>query len=196
METRELTGVADPAFGAWLDLWTMSFPESERVPPSAVLGALSGVGDHLLLVGEECGEAVALAWCEGQCGGRSVALWYLATAPSARNRGLGARAFADVERYALRRWPSARALLWEVEPPDEADGLAARRIGFYRRLGGRVLRGEAVAYTVQANPWSEPIAMLVMVKPLVDGVTDDEAVALCRECFGDELTMEGRAWLE
>lgn len=84
---------------------------------------------------------------------------HFATAPAARNRGLGARA---MERFLEQ---SDKPVVLEVELPE--DDLSRRRIGFYSRLGFDLWTG----YDYVQPPYREgggPLGMLLMASGGLD----------------------------
>ena len=83
---------------------------------------------------------------------------HLATLPSLRGRGLGAKLIES-----LRDTPGVRIML-EVEPP--ADELTRRRVGFYNRLG--LMLHSSLPYT--QPPYSAgqpPVRLCLMTDPEV-----------------------------
>jgi GNAT superfamily N-acetyltransferase len=104
---------------------------------------------------------------------------YLATSPELRGKGMGGALFDGiVER--LQKEENCRLVLWEVEDPEEiarSQGekeaeLARRRIGFYRRCGGKLLGG--VEYLLHiGRPFMTPFPAFVMVAGPAD-VTPEE----------------------
>jgi hypothetical protein len=112
-----------------------------------------------------------------------------------RGRGLGAAIYGLLwERLAAAGY--AR-LMFEVERPDVVEGdaarqLAERRIGFYQRLGARVLSG--VEYWQSVGPHQPPVLMHLMVDAR-EGCSPDEAFAWAKGLFGDAVRQLGELGL-
>jgi hypothetical protein len=85
-----------------------------------------------------------------------------------------------------------------IPRPDtvESEGLAAlaeRRIGFYRRLGARVLTG--IEYLQRVGPHQPPVPMHIMVQ--CAGIcAADEVYGWAKGLFGDAVRQVGELGLE
>jgi hypothetical protein len=89
-------------------------------------------------------------------------------------------------------------MLFEVEipellPTDEKRLLAERRIGFYKRMGAKLIRG--IDYIQQVAPHQQPVKMHVMVHPF-EQITPDEAFDIAKSLFEDSITRTGDITLE
>jgi GNAT superfamily N-acetyltransferase len=203
LEIVELTDPADELLLPWLDLCETAFPPAERVLISTHLRILArkargeATEQHMLAALDAQRALVGMAWYQVEREAGSAFLWYLAVVPPERGRGLGADLYMEILRRVA---PEARALFFEVEIPaqigtDEGRRLAARRIGFYRRLGARRLSG--IRYLQYVGPHQPPMPMHVMVHPLrppnAGSPAADAAAlyALAREFWGDWLSQDG-----
>ena len=202
LEYRTLTSVSDPYYDIWLDLYQTSFPLSEQLQISALNRMLRSAESGSIERGYvELGLALA--------GGRPVGIYlfaiplpgdfailsYLAVQSECRSRGRGAEIYREILRRAKVRSSDLRALIYEVEDPNHAEGIeserfAHRRIGFYRRLGGRLVTG--VRY-LQSVGWQPPIPMHLMIHDLSENgaVTPSNSFELLRSAFGDEVSHIG-----
>ena len=136
----------DPLLPEWLSLYQSAFPPDQRVPVAGLLSLLAARETSTvsnLAVLDESGKLVGLVIFERHESQQALFLWYLAVIPSRRDQGLGARIYRQIiAEYAA----GCTALVFDVEIPELAgDGaeqaLRARRIGFYRRLGAKLLTG-------------------------------------------------------
>ena len=195
-----LTGLADPRLLPWMELYELSFPPSERLLISTMLAlaleqsrfARSGAPrDEWLLSALDGDEFVGLVHYRRYPEERLAALWGLATRPELRGRGLGAAIYLALWRRL--REEGCRAVLFEVERPDAAEDdarreFAARRIGFYRRMGAQLLTG--VEYLQQIGPHQPPVPMHIMAQP-AETCSAEDAFAWARALFGDAVWQVG-----
>jgi len=195
----EITDINDDLLLPWLRLWETAFPPVERILVSDLLKVLKdkarglSVYDHLIAALDESGKFVGLIqyeiWPE-----ISLALfWYLAVDPDIRGRGLGAKCYAEVKRRAKEA--GAKALLFEVELPEESDDpeLARRRIEFYRRQGALLLSG--IRYLQFIGTHQPVVPMHIMLHPF-EPMTPRQAFGLARKVFGDYVTQTGELELK
>lgn len=184
-----IQGFQDPWLGPWLDLYQVAFPPSEQMRLSYVLQTLNEVASDpdspttllCALDGDPTPEFAGMAWYEQLQPGPSTGLWYLAVPESLRGKRVGAAIYQEIVRRA--RNAGSRALLFEVESPEHSPhpDLARRRIEtFYRPLGARIARN--VVY-YQSVGWQPRVRMSLMVHPLVEDLTDDEALSLLTAVF-------------
>lgn len=96
----------------------------------------------------------------------SIAVYveHLAVDPSQRGSGIGAAAVR-----ALVSDAAPRPLLLEVEPESDANPMAARRIGFYRRCGLEVLPGDYIQPPYGPGLPAVPL-LLMSTDPRLDAV--------------------------
>lgn len=201
VQYTEIVDLNDELLLPWLDLYETSFPPHERILVSGHLRVLqaraAGVptDEHLLAAIDEAGAMVGMA--RVLIRPDEVAyLWYLAVSPAARNRGLGSTFYREIVRRAEEA--GCRALIFEVEIPErEADEerrrLAQRRIGFYRRLGARLLAG--IHYLQSVGPHQPPTPMHIMVHGF-SPLDPQDAFLLAQALFGDAVTATGTLILE
>lgn len=116
-------------------LYTSSFPPEERRPWNDIVHPESPFGPHLSIieVTDDSGNR--------RFGGL-ITIWefdhiryveHFAVDETLRGSGIG----AEILRRVLEA--STKPLVLEVEPPEESNPMAARRIGFYRRCGLELL---------------------------------------------------------
>lgn len=188
---RRLAGLEDPLLMDWLDLYEETFPLSERSLVSALLAGLRDGSADLLAAADPEGRLVALAYLEPRSHFRVGYLIYLAVQPDQRSRGVGGRMLAAVCTAAQRRCPDLRAVMLEVEDPDEPQSgtreSALRRIAFYTRYGGRILGG--IDYRLRGPLWHEAVPLRVMFLP-VGAITPSEALEAVQATL-DGVTVLG-----
>ena len=138
-------------------LYDTAFPAEEREPRSVTHAGLErGLVDVLRLrsTGETLGFAIVHRLVEPE----AAFLVYLAVAPNARGKGLGAALFEEVARR------SRGGVVWEVDRPamasDAAErALRERRQRFFERLGGRIVFSD---YLQPALHGPSPVPMALM----------------------------------
>jgi ribosomal protein S18 acetylase RimI-like enzyme len=135
----ELRGAARDRFER---IYEQSFPAEERDDTDRLLASVAS-GRHLCYVAEQGGVLVGLAVLLPLTGCRAQYLEYLAIDPTRRDRGLGARLLRDVRRLAEQAPKGPLDIVFEVEPPGDAQGpeqeIRRRRVAFYERQGASVV---------------------------------------------------------
>jgi GNAT superfamily N-acetyltransferase len=201
LRVSEIMDINDGLLLPWLDLYETAFPPGERVLVSLLLDLLKskmrGFNQErqLLTASDEKHELVGMAMYELVCEAETAMLRYMAITADQRNLGLGTSLYQEVLR---RIEPVAKALLVEVESPDEFETeagrqLAHRRIQFYRRHGAFLLRG--IRYIQHVGSHQPPIPMYVMVHPF-QSINPQTAFELARAVFADSITRVGTLTLE
>ena len=189
--------------GPWLDMYQQSFPLNEQVLVSAFVRALQqgfegeSAGASMLVLEEEgSASPLGICWHELALGGRALWLYYIAVAPEARGQGVGARFYRDVVELAKTENPGLELMVFEVEHPGTLEGegraLAERRIGFYRRLGAKLVSN--IVYYQEVG-WQPPVRMHLMAHPLSD-IGEDAIADMLRELFGHLAEPFDRVVLE
>lgn len=202
LRTVEIENINDDLLLPWLDLYESAFPECEKVPVSSHLKILKerACGEtsynYLIAALNEYGDFAGLARFSFHKAKQFAYLWYLAVMPQMRNLGIGAQVYKDV--YERSKAEGLDALLFEVEIPAEtaskADAeFARRRIGFYRRLGARMLTG--IHYLQSAGPDKPKTPMHIMIHS-IKPITPQEAYNMAEYLFEDSITMTGIIRLE
>ncbi len=207
----ELLTLDDPLLLPWLDLYEISFPPDERVPVSRILnvlheharGAASGqhllaaVPDSLLAPGQLSPNyrvtdqrITALLYTYEPPASPAAFLWYFAVQPGLRGQGLGSRLYRDV---LARLGPQARALIFDLEDPDQMESPAGkeqalRRVAFYQRLGARVLGG--IEYIQRCADHLPPLRLLLMIHPVKE-ITPGEAYDLAKAAMPEAVRQVG-----
>jgi len=198
----EITDINDDRLLPWLDLYEMSFPPREKVLVSAFLKDLKATAngiahnEHMVAIVNGSGEIVGLQSYTYRHNTRVAQLWYFAVATEARNSGLGGRCHREVLRQVKEL--GARVAFWEVEVPEQMEtrenrDLAQRRIEFYRRHGGRMLQG--IDHASQAAPHQPVTPYHLMLVPF-EPMTPDEAFALAKEAYGEDVRQVGELGME
>ncbi len=126
---RRITSCDDTLFASLVDVFVESFPENERRPLSWFKELVETEPRfHCVVYPEELRCAALLCYWHFD---RFVYVEYLAVNPAIRSSGLGSRLMQEfLDNIAL-------PVVLEVEPP--VSPLTERRIGFYQRLGFRLL---------------------------------------------------------
>jgi ribosomal protein S18 acetylase RimI-like enzyme len=201
MRLVEIADLHDALLLPWLELYETAFPPAERVLVAELLEAVTrrasddAEAERLVALLDDRDAFVGLM--QYQIVERAAAvLWYFAILPDARNRGLGAAAYhallAELDREPVQ------ALLFEVEIPELAHGpeerrLAERRIGFYRRLGARLMVG--IQHIQRVGEHQAPIPMHVMVHPRAT-LDAQAAFEVAKAVFADSVAQVGPLTLE
>ncbi len=195
----EITSLNDPIYDRWLDLYQTSFPLNEQMLVShfnALLRARqSGETGQVPLFAclDAEGRFKALIHYEAFPELRAAVLWYFAVEPQERSQGIGSAAYDLLLRHLQTEQPAIRALFYEVEDPEVCESPehllnAQRRIAFYKRNGAAQLSG---IHYVQSVGWQPPLQMCLLVHPYTT-IEPEEAFALARQLFGDNLHRIGR----
>jgi ribosomal protein S18 acetylase RimI-like enzyme len=196
----DLRGLDDELLLPWLDLYETAFPAAEKVLVSNHLAALQGrpeePGEHHLMAALSGGQFAGLARYHVLPEIATSYLWYLATRPELRSRGIGAELYGEIVRRAQAS--GMRTLMLEVEIPEEMVSpemriLAERRIGFYRRQGARLLTG--IHYLQFLSTYHQPVPMHLLFHPITP-LTATEAFETGKALFEEWLEQTGELRLE
>ena len=194
----DLYSLEDELLLPWLDLYETAFPAAERLLVSDILRAVQAGLEpppetpRVVAAVTGPGTLVGLALYTLCHAGGAANLVYLATAPEVRNQGYGAWLYrADCRSNAQHA--GAQGVVIEVEIPERAEtaegrALAERRIGFYRRLGARLILG--IDYLQTVGRHQVPISLHVMVHPF-QPMAAEEMLALAQGCFGEAISRSG-----
>ena len=195
----EITDPNEDPFLHWLDLFEISFPANEKLLFSTLLKILKSKGQgeaagmRMIAIQDEEGRTVGMTLYQLLPEKSLATLWYLATDPSERSRGLGGKIY---EQLISGLDPSLyKALILEVEIPGEIHSSpdADRRIRFYKRNGAYLLRG---IHYLQDIGWHQPqTPMHLMVHPL-QPLTPEQVFQLAQSAFGDLIHQTGPLSLE
>lgn len=191
---REITNIEDPFFPAWLDALEMGFPAFERNLPSVFFDLLKGreannpqsLRRHIVAALDK-EEGALEGFIVYQLNPPVLYLWYLLVKPHFRCIGIGSQMFNEIVDRAV----DCEAVLWEVERPDVAVDLAGqleaeRRVGFYRKLGGKVV--ENVIYRQPSLRPDQPSRLMyIMFLPLMQ-ISDQRVMELIEMTF-DGITI-------
>lgn len=185
LRLHHITSISDPFLPPWLDLFQTAFPLHEQIQISSLLGALTSR--------EEDRAVFTAALLEDKFAGMALhqrredvaVLWYLAVHPDFRGQGLGSQLYGMIRAG----YPEARALVYEIERPDQARTAgdreqAERRIAFYRRLGGRVALN--LRFWMSVGDWQPKTLMYLVIHPL-QPMNPDDALQIFRQLFSDGI---------
>lgn len=204
LTVRPLSLPDDPLREPILRLYEASFPDAFREDTDVFLRSI-GEGDIRLRVAVDTANGGALAgffaYVPPQEGSSAAAepvmyLPYLAAHPDYRGKGVAGPvlwgAVADVAEQT-----GARAVLLEVEKPEDDPEHYAGRIRFYQRQArwpARLLQGGYRYVQVIPGRHDHPTMWLMVATPASRPLTPDAAFALCQSCFGDSVErLEGGA---
>ncbi len=173
----DLLDIGDDLLLPWLELYETAFPPSERLLVAAQLQLLkrnaeSAAPDvHMLAVLDERETLAGILQYEIVPDVSAAFLWYLAVQPAQRNRGLGAQIYREM--WKRLETQGCQALVLEVEIPEEAESdeqrqLAIRRIGFYRRLGARLMLGVEHMQEIGWHHAPTPMHVMIDARPPAD----------------------------
>lgn len=202
IQIHEIESITDDLLLQWIDLYETAFPPRERVLVSDHLRLLRNkeLGrnkhEHILAAVDDNGDLAGMARYEIVAKCSTAYLWYLAVNAECRNRGMGVAIYKDIA--ARVQADGAKSIIFEVEIPQEASSqdeaeFAKRRIGFYRRLGAKVLTG--IIYIQSVGPHQPSIPMHLMIHSFFEQDAED-AYNLAACMFGDSLTRNGPIGLE
>jgi len=170
--------LAGPAADEWAQLeriYLASFPPGERDPFGEIVAAVQQGALQLWVARVAAtGEIVGLAIAGALPQSGLMYLAYLAVEESWRNRGVGAALFRFLADEAARV-AGARGLLWEVQPErsDDPGHIQNRRLRFYQRLGGRLVRC-APHYRMPNLAGEGTIPLRLMWLPLAQGLDEPD----------------------
>jgi ribosomal protein S18 acetylase RimI-like enzyme len=192
----EITRLDDELLLPWLDLYETAFPPDQKVLVSHFLRLLQerAAGrdnGQLMLAAQDANGFAGLAFYQLLPEAALAHLWYLAIAAERRGHHLGAALYYEIVARVQRA--GARALFLEVEDPAQATtaqqaALAVRRIGFYRRLGARLLGGVHYLQYVGAHQPEIPMHLMAHTWP---AATPAWAYTEAKRLFGDFLSQTG-----
>src|SRR5579859_1078515 len=171
MTYRFVSGLTEAARAGFVRIYEESFPPSERDDTGSLLQSLVE-GARTCYLAERGQEVVGLAVLSHLGGARVEFLEYLAVDPAERGQGLGGRFLAHLRGELESSAQRPLGMIWEVEPPDPADGpertTRERRIAFYER-GGAVIVKDAPGYEAPNLNGQGTLPFLLMWLPLGEG---------------------------
>lgn len=197
MTIHRMSSPTDPLAPEWVRVYERSFPERERMQVahywSALQAAARGEGDAPnMLALMEGGALQGIAdWvlADPECA------WLYYIAAREPGGGRGARLFDAVVGDIGAHVPAVQAVLIEVEIPDAPTThdavIAARRIGWYRRMGAWLLEPlEGYTYIQEVGDWQPETPMALMLYRMPGaGLRPDEGLRLIKKVVGDALTV-------
>ena len=189
---REIVDPADPLLDSfWFPLYRRAFPDDERVAEDDHRAAVADPDRHVLVALDD-GRPVAIARYDVFSESLPAAfayLMYMAVDERSVSRGHGQQIFGEVVRRLTDDPAAPRVIVFEVQQQAESNSpehhqLPDRRIAFYRRQGSTVLGG--VEY-VQHVPGHAGVPMLIMARPLGEGVLPVDVFVAARHLFDDDV---------
>lgn len=150
-EIRPVRDITDSGLDTVREIYNEAFPPEERREWKAMLSLISEEPAFTLYVAEDGCTPVGFitSWDFGDF----VYAEHLATTAGVRNKGYGTKIFNSLTEKI------GKDLIFEVERPEDSP-MAARRIGFYERLGMKVVETSYIQ-----PPYSEglnPVPMYLM----------------------------------
>jgi len=179
-----------PSLGQFETIYLESFPPAERAPFQDLIKEIESRKYRLLTL-REGGTLRGFALSTSLSGLDVQLLAYLAVERRYRDRGFGGRLLqALIDSLTLQG--NVAGILIEVDPKGAEDGhdlgMAARRIGFYERLGAQVVDG-AAGYRAPNLAGEGSLAMQLMWLPIKNPKQELEGEKL-RRCVA-ALLVEG-----
>ena len=205
---RPLAGLEDPLFPELLALYETAFPLMFR-DDTEVFSRMIADGEMTVEIALETvssniqSPAMAgfFAWSlvDDGTGKPLIYLPYLAVHEAYRGKRMVGAALWDALANSAQR-AQARAVLLEVEMPEDDPEYWAQRIGFYQRRPrwpARLLQGGYQYVQRIAGRTDNPTMWLMVAAPADSPLTPDEAFDACKQCFGDLIERtEGTLALE
>jgi len=161
-------------------IYLESFPPAERAPFEELIEEIDS-GKYDLLTIREKGLLRGFAVSMALSGLDVHLLAYLAVERHCRSRGLGGRLVRTLVE-SLASQGNVGGLLIEVDPEEAEDDrdlrMAARRIGFYERLGAQVVDG-AAGYRAPNLAGEGSLAMRLLCLPISEPELKGERLRTC-----------------
>src|SRR5882724_4805549 len=136
---QHLTTFAPDALEQIQAIYDVSFPREERKPFWMVADAMQkGRYDVFVMTQETASKIVAFGLLVPLRVSHAMYIEYYAVAPHLRGRGIGSQLYVSVVAFFNKTDRSA--IVWEVDPPEQAGDDNERRIRFYERLGAHLIK--------------------------------------------------------
>lgn len=166
MQLSRITDPASETFRRLMDLYELSFPPAERRDRQSLARLLGNEGRmHFCAIIDDDGAMAGLLvyWDLHTF----IYMEHLAVFPDMRNRGIG--------RRLLQHLPTlySKPLVLEAEPAD--DGMAGRRIDFYRRNGFDVVETDYIQPAYKAG--GDQLPLWIMAHGKMDSHQVQEAIS-------------------
>ncbi len=152
--------ISESLFGEVWRLLEQSFPSNERWDYAGFLGEYANPEFNSLIYCPDKLGGVLNYWDFGEF----IYVEHFAVSPELRGQGTGAALMEE-----LRRRAGGRPLALEAEPPEDSP-IAARRIGFYNRIGFVQNPYEYIQPAMGEN--EQPLPLVIMSSPEI--FTEDE----------------------
>lgn len=197
---HEIVSLNDPLLFDWLDAVQTNFPPDEQMLASFYLRFLvaKSEGDDealtyrmLAVLNAEDQSLIGAVLYQTIPELSAVYLWYLlVAAKDQRGQGLGTAFYTEIVRRANEEIPDLKAIVLEVERPDQALSdeqciESEQRIRFYRRLGVQIATN-LTYYQSLDRPDQKPKLMYVCIHPLRT-ITDEDKYQLSLSALGNGI---------
>jgi ribosomal protein S18 acetylase RimI-like enzyme len=174
------------------EIYEASFPPSERDETAGLIASIEA-GERLCFLARRDGVVVGLA-VVFRLNGPSVAfLEYLAVAPNERSAGIGSSMLAHLQTHLKTGGEDVVGVLFEVDPPAEADGaeraLRERRVGFYLRHGASVVECAPRYRAPNLIREDETVNFTLIWLPVADEAPTELAGSFLQRCVEAVLTQ-------
>ena len=163
LEFNFISDSSSPYFQRALEIYVDSFPANERQPIEKIRQWVD-CGDYRLIAARQGDDLLGFSLLRLFENADFALLDYFAIARHHRGQGVGSALFRRTSDFALTEVPVSFMLL-EVEDPafgsQSEKSARQRRVGFYKRFGGRVVKN--FQYLLPPLAGGGPANMLLMV---------------------------------
>jgi ribosomal protein S18 acetylase RimI-like enzyme len=194
----EIDRLDHPLIPAWKALYLDAFPPTERMGWKAHFEKCipERPQTHFVLAVTADNEFAGLAsyGIDETDVGEVLFLWYLATVPALRSRGIGQAVMTEIKRRAEESGCVGVVIevaIPELAPDRDEARLDFRRIGFYKRQGAKLVREIYYQQGVtvdEGDEQPEKLPMHLMIIPIKDLTLDEYRVIA--EAMGAEVVGE------
>ena len=179
MQGIRLTAATTDMLTRLRKLYEASFPPEERRGWESITGAANDAPGPILRAirdddGAVCGMVTFWSF------GKFTYIEHLAVDSGLRGKGIGARVLEELARAC------GNAIVLEVDPPENSNPMAIRRIGFYRRNGLGILCEDGTPYPYIQPPYATGLPSVPLLLMSTDITLDPREVekVLHREVYG------------
>lgn len=161
IEFKQIQNIDHPDFEVAIALYEQTFPAYERVPVTWIQEAIIAKKAQLW-VGYYQEQLALMSILYSLPSQDFILLEYLATVPHLRNIKIGSQFLNYIINFVKNQ---SKTLVLEVEHPDfgEHRELKQRRVGFYQRLGAKILQD--ILYILPALDGTKTTEMILMIIP-------------------------------
>lgn len=204
---HEIDDLNDPRFLDWLDALQTGFPPDEQMLTSFFLRLLQRKARqeegterfHLVAILDDEEKQAGMMMYQMLPDEKVCYLWYILVEENRRSQGLGSRIYREMVQRAQTEIPDLRAVIYEIDRPDQAlnETLrveAERRIVFYRRHGMKIASN--LQYHQSVGRRDQPSRLMYLCVHPLQPMSNDEAYAMLKRIFGDDIEPAETAILE